>query len=98
MGGATPVTANGRLGATEQTRPGGGAAREILGLGGQARLHSTVANTDIRCQATTDRARDHTGVCFSRTRSKEKAARRRLLNSVLMMDQAAINAGFDFRR
>jgi hypothetical protein len=30
---------------------------------------------------------------------KEKAARRRLLNSNLMIaDQAAINAGFDFRR
>src|SRR5258706_14414206 len=31
--------------------------------------------------------------------SKEKAARRRLFNSTLMIvDQAAINAGFDFRR
>jgi hypothetical protein len=30
---------------------------------------------------------------------KEKAARRRLLNSNLMIvDQAVINAGFDFRR
>jgi hypothetical protein len=29
---------------------------------------------------------------------KEKAARRRLLNSILMVDQTAIKAGFDFRR
>jgi hypothetical protein len=30
---------------------------------------------------------------------KEKAARRRLLNSnLIIVDQAAINAGFDFRR
>ena len=34
----------------------------------------------------------------TRFRSKEKVARRRLLNSILMMDQTAINAGFDFRR
>jgi hypothetical protein len=35
----------------------------------------------------------------TRTSPKQKAARRRLLNSNLMIDdQAAINAGFDLRR
>ena len=29
---------------------------------------------------------------------KQKAARRRLLNSILMMDQTNLNAGFDLRR
>ena len=29
---------------------------------------------------------------------KEKAARRRLQSNLMIVDQAAINAGFDFRR
>ena len=40
---------------------------------------------------------EKTGSCGYKSR-KKKAVRRRLLNSNLMMDQAAINAGFDFRR
>ena len=39
------------------------------------------------------------GSRYFKQRPKEKAARRRLLNSNLMIvDQTAINAGFDFRR
>jgi hypothetical protein len=75
-------------------RPGAVSCRKGVG---------TPGNRTVRAFSITETKTDAVSVAATgddrRCRPKEKAARRRPLNSnLLIADQAAINAGFDFRR